>query len=239
MHVFIGAMKMYLRQLRLSSRSDFVKMLMDFTAAWLWQVSSFSHQPCQIATFQIYGESAALLRDLQAFATILLCENECSITVADLRAELDGRTSRYSKVHTLTSSSRRRPGTALSTQISSNKSKGSNSSWNLKPGCMTYAEKVSGIPRQDGKDMLEKKNLRWKTNTSSPCISWTDSLLQALQHAVREHTRREDSEPDRDVQIYVLDTSKISNMVFFLPSRTCFGSAEFLMRPSMSTVTTL
>lgn len=60
--------------------------------------------------------------------------------------------------------------------------------------------------------MLEN-HLTWKGGRSDQFISWTSSLLWALQHAIRKDFRG-----DRDVQICVLDTSKIETCSFFAAS---------------------
>ena len=60
--------------------------------------------------------------------------------------------------------------------------------------------------------MLED-HLLWKGGRNDQFISWTSSLLWALQHAIRKDFRG-----DRDVQICVLDTSKIETCSFFAAS---------------------
>lgn len=60
--------------------------------------------------------------------------------------------------------------------------------------------------------MLEN-HLLWRGLPSDQFISWTGSFLWALQHAIRK-----DFQHDQDVQICVLDTSKIETSSFFAAS---------------------
>lgn len=60
--------------------------------------------------------------------------------------------------------------------------------------------------------MLEN-HLLWKSLPSDQFISWTGSILWALQHAIRK-----DLQGDADVQICMLDTSKIEKCSFFAAS---------------------
>ena len=60
--------------------------------------------------------------------------------------------------------------------------------------------------------MLEQ-HLLWKNSSGDQFISWTDSPLWALQHAIRKG-----HEGDREVNICVLDTSKIETCSFFAAS---------------------
>lgn len=63
--------------------------------------------------------------------------------------------------------------------------------------------------------MLEN-HLLWRVFPSDQFVSWTSSLLWALQLAVRKHADRK--YPDGDIQICVLDTSKIETSSFFAAS---------------------
>ena len=65
---------------------------------------------------------------------------------------------------------------------------------------------------QHAKGMLEN-HLLWKSLPSDQFISWTSSILWALQHAIRK-----DFQGDTDVQICMLDTSKIEKCSFFAAS---------------------
>ena len=60
--------------------------------------------------------------------------------------------------------------------------------------------------------MLEG-HLLWRGLSSDHFVSFTGSLLWALQHAIRKHFQG-----DKDVQICVLDTSKIETCSFFAAS---------------------
>lgn len=77
------------------------------------------------------------------------------------------------------------------------------------PESPTYANKLSDIERQHAKRMLEN-HLLWSGLADDQFISWTSSLLWALQHAIRK-----DFQGDTDIQICVLDTSKIETGSFF------------------------
>lgn len=97
----------------------------------------------------------------------------------------------------------------------SNNSKGRNSVWSFRPGSMTYDDKLSDIPHQRAKDMLEN-HLLWRAFRGDQFVSWTSSLLWALQLALRKHW--DPKYPDGDIQICVLDTSKIETSSFFAAS---------------------
>ena len=60
--------------------------------------------------------------------------------------------------------------------------------------------------------MLEQ-HLLWKNSSGDQFISWTDSLLWALQHAIRKY-----HQGGSEVQICILDTSKIETCSFFAAS---------------------
>ena len=60
--------------------------------------------------------------------------------------------------------------------------------------------------------MLEN-HLLWKNSSGDQLISWTNSLLFALQHAIRE-----DHQGGSKVQIRILDTSKIETCPVFAAS---------------------
>lgn len=80
---------------------------------------------------------------------------------------------------------------------------------------MTYDDKLSDIPHQRAKDMLEN-HLLWRRFRGDQFVSWTSSLLWALQLAVRKD--KDPQYPDVDIQICVLDTSKIETSSFFAAS---------------------
>ena len=77
------------------------------------------------------------------------------------------------------------------------------------PESLTYTNNLSDIERQHAKQMLEN-HLLWSGSADDQFISWTSSLLWALQHAIRK-----DFQGDIDVQICVLDSSKIEKGSFF------------------------
>lgn len=87
--------------------------------------------------------------------------------------------------------------------------------WSFRPGSRTYDDELSDIPHKRAKDMLEN-HLLWKVFPGDQFVSWTSSLLWALQLAVRKENDR--NYPDRDIQICVLDTSKIETSSFFAAS---------------------
>ena len=60
--------------------------------------------------------------------------------------------------------------------------------------------------------MIEN-HFQWKSYSNDQFISWTDSLLWALQHAISK-----DSRGEKDIQICILDTSKIETCSFFAAS---------------------
>lgn len=80
------------------------------------------------------------------------------------------------------------------------------------PESPIYTNKLFDIQRQPAKRMLEN-HLLWSGIADDQFISWTSSLLWALQHAVRKGFQG-----DTDVQICVLDTSKIETCSFFAAS---------------------
>lgn len=82
--------------------------------------------------------------------------------------------------------------------------------WSFTPKSPTYASNLSDMQPQQTKQMLENHFL-WKSHPSDEFISWTDSLLWALQHALRKASDCRDG----NVQICVLDTSKIETCSFF------------------------
>lgn len=94
----------------------------------------------------------------------------------------------------------------------SSSSNGRNSSRSFTPQSPIYTNNLSDIQRQHAKDMLENHFL-WNCRPNDQFVSWTSSLLWALQHAIRKDFRG-----DRDVQICVLDTSKIETCSFFAAS---------------------
>ena len=94
----------------------------------------------------------------------------------------------------------------------SSRSNGRNSSRSFTPESPIYTNNLSDLQRQYAKDMLEN-HLLWRGLPSDQFISWTASLLWALQHAIRK-----DYQGDTDVQICVLDTSKIEKCSFFAAS---------------------
>ena len=60
---------------------------------------------------------------------------------------------------------------------------------------------------------MVEHHVLWKSRSSDEFISWTDSILWALQHAISKKSLGE-----TDVQICVLDTSKIETSSFFAVS---------------------
>ena len=91
--------------------------------------------------------------------------------------------------------------------------------------------------------MLES-HLLWKYRSNGQFISWTSSLLWALQHTIRKVSQRE-----KDIQICVLDTSKIETSSFFaasdllriygVPDKAmlahCYYNTEYLYRGGLFT----
>lgn len=94
----------------------------------------------------------------------------------------------------------------------SSRSNGRNCSRSFTPESPVYTNNLSDIQPQHAKDMLEN-HLLWRGLASDQFISWTGSLLWALQHAIRK-----DFQGDTDVHICVLDTSKIETCSFFAAS---------------------
>ena len=80
------------------------------------------------------------------------------------------------------------------------------------PESPIYTNKLFDIQRQPAKRMLEN-HLLWSGLADDQFISWTSSLLWVLQHAIRK-----DFQGDTDVQICMLDTSKIETCSFFAAS---------------------
>lgn len=80
------------------------------------------------------------------------------------------------------------------------------------PESPIYTNKLTDIQGQHAKRMLEN-HLLWNGLADDQFISWTSSLLWALQHAIRK-----DFQGDTDVQICMLDTSKIETGSFFSAS---------------------
>ena len=94
----------------------------------------------------------------------------------------------------------------------SNNSHGTNTLSTFEPGSKTYTDNLSELPDGRARDMLQK-HLLWEIFPADEFVSWTNSLLWALQHAIRKDSRRE-----RDVKICVLHTSKIDTRSFFAVS---------------------
>lgn len=80
------------------------------------------------------------------------------------------------------------------------------------PESPIYVNRLTDLQSQHAKRMLEN-HLLWSGLADDQFISWTSSLLWALQHAIRK-----DFQGDTDVQICVLDTSKIQTGSFFSAS---------------------
>ncbi|CAD6576172.1 MAG: hypothetical protein ASARMPREDX12_007780 [Alectoria sarmentosa] len=97
-------------------------------------------------------------------------------------------------------------------RTTSSTSNGRNSSRSFRPESPIYTNALSDLQHQHAKDMLEH-HLLWHCRPNDQFISWTGSLLWALQHAIRKDFRG-----DTDVQICVLDTSKIETCSFFAAS---------------------
>ena len=85
-------------------------------------------------------------------------------------------------------------------------------SWDARLGLSISCEDIFDLPKANAASMLNE-HLRWSQGIRlDNLVSWTNSLLFAIQYMLYRHKKHEIAQ--KDIELYIIDTTKFSRRTF-------------------------